>query len=157
MEKKISTVASMHTKHFSVHLDEVLLGKGKVSKRIRIDHPEATAVIPFISEDEIMMVRQYRYALGRETLEIPAGKVATYGQIAVLVGTGARQVGYAMAALPHDDVPWQRVINSQGKLLFPITPYLWRINKYISDDTASGWCSELLYICPGWPANHYCW
>ncbi len=48
--------------------------------------------------------------------QIPAGKVATYGQIAVLVGTGARQVGYAMAALPHDDVPWQRVINSQGKV-----------------------------------------
>ncbi len=29
----------------------------------------------FVSEKEILMVRQYRYALGRETLEIPAGKV----------------------------------------------------------------------------------
>ncbi len=46
--------------------------------------------------------------------QIPAGKVATYGQIAALVGTGPRQVGYAMAALPHTDVPWHRVINSQG-------------------------------------------
>ncbi len=48
--------------------------------------------------------------------QIPVGKVATYGQIAALVGTGPRQVGYAMAALPHDDVPWHRVINSQGKV-----------------------------------------
>ncbi|MBC8402839.1 MAG: MGMT family protein [Candidatus Marinimicrobia bacterium] len=47
---------------------------------------------------------------------IPAGKVATYGQIAALIGTGARQVGYAMAALPDPDVPWHRVINSQGKV-----------------------------------------
>ncbi len=53
------------------------------------------------------------YSLVRQ---IPAGKVATYGQIAALVGTGPRQVGYAMAALPDPDVPWHRVINSQGKV-----------------------------------------
>jgi methylated-DNA-protein-cysteine methyltransferase related protein len=53
--------------------------------------------------------------------KIPPGKVATYGQIAGLVGTcTARMVGYALAALsdqPRDaDVPWQRVINAQGKI-----------------------------------------
>lgn len=49
--------------------------------------------------------------------QIPAGKVATYGQIAAIVGsTGPRTVGYAMAALRADDVPWQRVINRQGKI-----------------------------------------
>ena len=32
-------------------------------------------MVPFASDKEIMMVRQFRYALGRETLEIPAGKV----------------------------------------------------------------------------------
>ncbi len=48
--------------------------------------------------------------------QIPAGRVATYGQIAALIGTGARQVGYALAALPNPDVPWHRVINSQGKV-----------------------------------------
>ena len=47
---------------------------------------------------------------------IPAGKVATYGQIAEIVGAcTARMVGYAMAACP-DDVPWQRVVNAQGKV-----------------------------------------
>lgn len=50
--------------------------------------------------------------------QIPPGKVATYGQIATLVGDcTARMVGYAMASLPSgSDVPWQRVINSQGKV-----------------------------------------
>lgn len=76
MEKKILTTASLATPSFSVYLDEVLLSNGKVGKRIRIEHPEAAAVIPFVSETEILMVRQYRYALGREMLEIPAGKLA---------------------------------------------------------------------------------
>jgi methylated-DNA-protein-cysteine methyltransferase-like protein len=48
--------------------------------------------------------------------QIPRGRVATYGQIAQIVGTGARQVGYAMAALKRPDVPWQRVINGAGKV-----------------------------------------
>jgi methylated-DNA-protein-cysteine methyltransferase-like protein len=55
------------------------------------------------------------YAVVRQ---IPAGRVATYGQIAQMVGgCTARMVGYAMAALPFDtNVPWQRVINRQGKI-----------------------------------------
>ena len=48
---------------------------------------------------------------------VPAGRVVSYGQVAVLAGRPgrARQVGYAMAALPHGtDVPWHRVVNAQG-------------------------------------------
>jgi len=48
---------------------------------------------------------------------IPPGRVTTYGSIARHVGCTARTVGFAMAALPSElDVPWQRVINSQGKV-----------------------------------------
>ncbi len=48
---------------------------------------------------------------------VPRGTVTTYGDVAQLVGPGcdARMVGYAMVACP-DDVPWQRVINAQGKI-----------------------------------------
>lgn len=50
--------------------------------------------------------------------QIPRGKVCSYGQIAQLTGgCTARMVGYAMASLPENsDVPWQRVINSKGKI-----------------------------------------
>ena len=49
--------------------------------------------------------------------EIPPGRVATYGQVAAIAGSGsARTVGYAMAALKLEDVPWQRVLNSQGRI-----------------------------------------
>lgn len=48
---------------------------------------------------------------------IPSGRVATYGQIAAILGRGTpRMVGYAMAAVPHGSgVPWHRVINSAGR------------------------------------------
>ena len=75
MEKKIKTIASLNSGSFRVDLDEVVLRDGRIGKRIKIDHPEAAAVLAFASEQEILMVRQFRYALGRETLEIPAGKV----------------------------------------------------------------------------------
>ena len=59
--------------------------------------------------------------------KIPRGRVTTYGRLAGMIpipedvsaeeykSVGARWVGGAMAACP-DDVPWQRVINAQGKI-----------------------------------------
>lgn len=50
---------------------------------------------------------------------IPRGRVATYGQVARLAGLPgrARQVGYAMYALPRGStVPWQRVVNARGTI-----------------------------------------
>ena len=55
-----------------------------------------------------------------QVLEIPPGRVATYGDIARRLGSVrvARQVGFALAALPPDreEVPWHRVVNAQGRL-----------------------------------------
>jgi methylated-DNA-protein-cysteine methyltransferase-like protein len=50
---------------------------------------------------------------------IPYGRVMTYGQIAVMLRkpTAARAVGYALHRTPAgQNLPWQRVINSQGKI-----------------------------------------
>jgi methylated-DNA-protein-cysteine methyltransferase-like protein len=50
---------------------------------------------------------------------IPRGRVATYGQIAILAGfpRNARQVGNALRHLPEGGtVPWQRVVNSRGEI-----------------------------------------
>lgn len=53
---------------------------------------------------------------------VPRGAVATYGQVARLAGLhqGARQVGYALHALPAgSQVPWHRVINAAGRISLP--------------------------------------
>ncbi len=50
---------------------------------------------------------------------IPTGRLATYGQIAELLGAygAARQVGWALRRLPlPSSVPWQRVVNAQGRI-----------------------------------------
>ena len=56
------------------------------------------------------------YALVRE---IPRGRVATYGQVAAMVGVprGARAVGWALRALPSGArVPWHRVVGASGRI-----------------------------------------
>lgn len=58
---------------------------------------------------------------------IPWGRVATYGQVARLAGLpgSARQVGYALHALPNDlEVPWQRVVNAKGRVSSRAEPLL---------------------------------
>ncbi|MGP4844987.1 MGMT family protein [Marinobacter sp. 1Y8] len=53
---------------------------------------------------------------------IPVGRVASYGQIAALSGLAglARFVGRTMSQLPENsDVPWHRVLRSDGRLAFP--------------------------------------
>ena len=57
------------------------------------------------------------YALVRQ---VPPGRVTTYGDVATLLGSPrvARHVGFALAALREDDVPWHRVINARGRISF---------------------------------------
>lgn len=48
---------------------------------------------------------------------IPQGRVASYGQLAFMLGrpSGARAVGWAMRTCP-DDLPWQRVVKADGSI-----------------------------------------
>ena len=62
------------------------------------------------------------------TMQIPYGKVATYGQIAMLAGLPghARLAGYALFNLPAalaGTVPWQRVVNAQGRISYSEARY----------------------------------
>lgn len=56
-------------------VDEVRLPDGKKAVREYVGHPGAVAVVPFIRPKTIVLVRQYRYPVGRTTWEIPAGKL----------------------------------------------------------------------------------
>jgi methylated-DNA-protein-cysteine methyltransferase-like protein len=65
---------------------------------------------------------------------IPAGKVATYGQIARLaeIGGHARQVGYAMHALSAaSHVPWHRVVNAKGEVSIRFDPFAAEVQKQL--------------------------
>ncbi|MFH1112265.1 MAG: MGMT family protein [Patescibacteria group bacterium] len=63
------------------------------------------------------MSSDFYQAIYKLVKKIPAGKVATYGQIASLLGKprAARLVGWALAHSPAS-VPWQRVVNRDGMI-----------------------------------------
>ena len=50
---------------------------GKAASREVVQHPGAVAVVPLTSGGEVVLVRQYRYAVGEDLLEIPAGTLET--------------------------------------------------------------------------------
>ena len=54
---------------------EVLLPDGKIKSRDVIRHPGATAIIAFLDDDNIILIEQFRLALNKVILEIPAGKL----------------------------------------------------------------------------------
>jgi ADP-ribose pyrophosphatase len=62
-------------KIIDLYLEEVSLPNGKTSKREIIKHPGAVAVIAITDDNKIVMVRQYRKAMERVLVEIPAGKL----------------------------------------------------------------------------------
>lgn len=61
----------------AVHLvkDEILLPNGNKGIREVVRHPGAVCVIPVTDEGEVIFVNQFRYAIGRVTIEVPAGKL----------------------------------------------------------------------------------
>ncbi len=58
-----------------LYLEEVKLPNGNTSTREIVRHPGAVAVIAITPENKLLMVEQFRKALGRTIVEIPAGKL----------------------------------------------------------------------------------
>lgn len=57
----------------NLRVDLVRLPDGRVVEREVVEHPGAAAVVALTDREEVLMVRQYRYAVGQTLLEIPAG------------------------------------------------------------------------------------
>lgn len=74
-EKTLKTERIFSGKVISLQVDEVELPNGKTSKRELVKHPGAVAVIPVTNDNKIVMVEQYRKALEKTIIEIPAGKL----------------------------------------------------------------------------------
>ncbi|NCU18295.1 NUDIX hydrolase [Pallidibacillus pasinlerensis] len=74
-EKTLNRKTIFEGRIINLYLDEVSLPNGKTSMREIIKHPGAVAVIAITEEDKILLVEQYRKALERSLVEIPAGKL----------------------------------------------------------------------------------
>ncbi len=63
-----------------VFLDTVELEDGQIATRDVVRHKGAACVAPITDEGDVIFVKQYRYALGKEMLELPAGKLDFIGE-----------------------------------------------------------------------------
>ena len=80
IEKKISEESVFDGVLLHVRKDEVELPNGHKSVREWIKHPGASSVIPLLPDNQIILVKQFRYPIGEVTLETPAGKLDAEGE-----------------------------------------------------------------------------
>lgn len=74
-EKKISSENVFDGVLLHVYKDKIELPNGNTATREYIKHQGAVCVVPVTDNNEIIAVKQYRYPIGRVTVEIPAGKL----------------------------------------------------------------------------------
>lgn len=75
IEKKISSENVFDGVLLHVFKDSVELPNGNTATREWIKHPGASAIIPLLPDNQIILVRQFRYPVAQVTLEVPAGKL----------------------------------------------------------------------------------
>ena len=73
MERQINSSEAFRGRLITVRVDEVELENGHRTRREVVEHPGAVAIVPVLGSGEIVLVRQFRYAVGRTLLELPAG------------------------------------------------------------------------------------
>ena len=74
--EKTITERLIHKGNFMTYINvDVELPDGKIGNRDIIKHPGACAIIPFLDNERIVLVNQFRKALDKNILEIPAGKI----------------------------------------------------------------------------------
>lgn len=104
-EKTTKTTSIYEGKIVKLQVDDVTLPNGNVAKREIIKHPGAVAVIAITDEGKLVVVEQYRKALERSIIEIPAGKlepgeepiVTARRELEEETGYGAQSITYLQA------------------------------------------------------------
>jgi ADP-ribose pyrophosphatase len=102
-EPEFTVVGSQH--HYrgwviDVHTDEVRMPDGTVAKRDVVDHSGAVAVLAMDSDENVVMVRQYRHPVRAHLLELPAGLLDIADEDAL---TAAKRELHEEAALTAED------------------------------------------------------
>lgn len=110
-EKLLHREDKYHGILMDVHVDTVELPNGDTSVREVADHTDGVAVLPLDERNNVLAVTQYRYVFGRNTLEIPAGKLDEGEE----PSAGAlRELREETGAVPEVFLPLGRLLPSPG-------------------------------------------
>ena len=74
-EETLESETAFSGKLIDVRRDTVRLPNGRTATREIVEHPEVVAILPLLDDGRIVMVRQYRKAVDRILLEVPAGGI----------------------------------------------------------------------------------
>lgn len=118
-EKQISSQLIHDAGFIQIHHDEIELPNGKITQRMVVRHSGAACVLAITDENQVVLVRQWRYATGQALLELPAGKL----------DAGEDPAECALRELAEE------------------TPYTAeRVEKILHFYSAPGFCDEVLHI-----------
>lgn len=118
-ETQISSTVLDDSSFLKIYRDNIRLPNDKTSVRLVVRHPGAACVLAVTPDDKVVLVRQWRYAVGKALLEVPAGKLDEGEDPAVC----------ALRELAEE------------------TPYTAeRVEKILHFYSASGFCDEILHI-----------
>ncbi|KLT72434.1 ADP-ribose pyrophosphatase [Neisseria arctica] len=79
-ETCLDSESIVETSFLKISRDSIRLPNGKQSERVVVRHPGAACVLAVTAEDKAVLVRQWRYAVGKPLLELPAGKLDIAGE-----------------------------------------------------------------------------
>ena len=74
-EKKLSSQQAYHGRGVNLHIDTVEKPSGRKTTREVVEHSDCVAVVVIDDQDNVLLVRQFRYAVDRFLLEVPAGGI----------------------------------------------------------------------------------
>ena len=75
LESKIKSKIMYEGRLIHVKQDEVYLPNGEKGIREYIKHPGAVCCVPILDDGRIVLIRQFRYTIKKEIIEVPAGKI----------------------------------------------------------------------------------
>jgi ADP-ribose diphosphatase len=119
MERTLSSQRVYEGRAVKLRIDTVRKPNGKVTTREIVEHADAVAVVVLDSRDRVILVRQYRKAVGKTLLEVPAGGVDPGEQP---INTVRRELQEEIGYLPN------------------------KIDKLGGFYSAPGYCTEYLHL-----------
>lgn len=112
-EFAVSDSETLHVgRVFAVRLDQVVMPGGGVARREIVEHPGAVAILPLHDDATVVMINQYRHAVGRRLRELPAGLLDTVGEDPV--STARRELVEEVGCTAQDWSVLVDVVSSPG-------------------------------------------
>jgi ADP-ribose pyrophosphatase len=92
-----------HGKIVSLHVDTIRQASGSKTIREVVRHPGGVAAVPVLDDSRLLLIRQFRYPLGKYIYEIPAGKLdSNQPPLETMARELEEETGYRAGILTHE-------------------------------------------------------